>query len=83
MIARMWRGSTRAEDARAYAEYMGGIGAQALADTPGNPRRVHAATRRGDAGGVRDAVAVESGDTIRRSPATTSRWPCFFPDDDR
>ena len=36
MIARMWRGSTRAEDAQAYAEYMGGSGGQALADTPGN-----------------------------------------------
>jgi hypothetical protein len=36
MIARVWRGSTRTEDATAYAEYMGGTGGQALADTPGN-----------------------------------------------
>lgn len=26
MIARIWRGWTRAEDAQAYAEYMGGSG---------------------------------------------------------
>lgn len=36
MMARVWRGATRAEDAQAYAEYMGGSGGQALADTPGN-----------------------------------------------
>ncbi len=47
MIARMWRGSTRAEDAQAYAEYMGGSGGQALADAR-QPRRLHAARIVGD-----------------------------------
>lgn len=36
MIARMWRGATRAEDADAYAAYMGRTGVQALHETPGN-----------------------------------------------
>ena len=36
MIARVSRGSTRAEDATAHAEHMGGTGGRALADTPGS-----------------------------------------------
>jgi heme-degrading monooxygenase HmoA len=36
MIARIWRGATRAEDADAYADYMGRTGGEALAATPGS-----------------------------------------------
>ena len=36
MIARIWRGATRVEDADAYAAYMGGTGVDALHGTPGN-----------------------------------------------
>ncbi len=36
MIARVWRGVTRAEDGEAYASYMGGTGGRALLATPGN-----------------------------------------------
>jgi len=36
MIARVWRGATRAEDADAYASYMGSTGVEGLHGTPGN-----------------------------------------------
>ena len=66
MIARMWRGSTRAEDAQAYAEYMGGSGGQALADTPGN-RGVYMLRRiEGDTAEFVMLSLWESEDAIRR-----------------
>ena len=79
MIARMWRGSTRADDAQAYAEYMGGSGGQALADTPGN-RGVYMLRRI-----VEDTAEFvmlslwESEARSTRSRAMTSRWPCSSP----
>ena len=36
MIARVWRGATRAADAARYAEYMQATGVRELAATPGN-----------------------------------------------
>jgi heme-degrading monooxygenase HmoA len=36
MIARIWRGATRAEDAEAYVRYMQKTGFRAFRETPGN-----------------------------------------------
>lgn len=36
MIARTWRGATRAADANAYVEYLHATGLKAYRDTPGN-----------------------------------------------
>jgi heme-degrading monooxygenase HmoA len=36
MIARSWRGATRATDANAYVEYLHATGLKAYRDTPGN-----------------------------------------------
>jgi heme-degrading monooxygenase HmoA len=36
MIARTWRGATRADDATAYAQYMRDTGVRELRGTPGN-----------------------------------------------
>ena len=36
MIARIWRGAVRIEDADAYSTYMQGTGIPAYARTPGN-----------------------------------------------
>ena len=36
MIARIWRGTTRDEDAEAYVEYVRGTGIKEYRDTPGN-----------------------------------------------
>ncbi len=83
MIARMWRGSTRAEDAEAYAEYVGATGGQALAATPGN-RGVYMLRRVvGDAAefvmlslwGSEDAIKAFAGEDISVA--------VFFPEDDR
>ena len=36
MIARTWRGVTRASDADRYADYVNATGMHAFAETPGN-----------------------------------------------
>ena len=36
MIARIWRGATRQEDADAYVEYLRGTGLKEYRETPGN-----------------------------------------------
>lgn len=83
MIARMWRGSTRAVDAQAYAEYMGGTGGQALADTPGNQGVYMLRRVIGDAAefvmlslwGSEEAIKAFAGEDISVA--------VFFPEDDR
>jgi heme-degrading monooxygenase HmoA len=83
MIARMWRGVTRAEDAHAYAEYMGGSGGQALAHTPGN-RGVYMLRR--IVGESAEFVMIslwDSEDAIRAFAGDDICAAVFFPDDDR
>jgi heme-degrading monooxygenase HmoA len=83
MIARMWRGSTRAEDAEAYAEYMGGTGGQALAATPGN-RGVYMLRRVvGDAAEFVMLSLWESEDAIKAFAGQDISVAVFFPEDDR
>jgi heme-degrading monooxygenase HmoA len=74
MIARVWRGETRAEDAQAYAEYMGGSGGQALADTPGN-RGVYILRRIvGDTAEFVMLSLWESEDVIHAFAGNETRW---------
>ena len=83
MIARMWRGSTRAEDAHAYAEYMGGSGGQSLADTPGN-RGVYMLRRIvGDSAEFVMLSLWESEEAIHAFAGDDISVAVFFPDDDR
>jgi heme-degrading monooxygenase HmoA len=83
MIARMWRGSTRAEDAEAYAEYMSGTGGQALAATPGN-RGVYMLRRVvGDAAEFVMLSLWESEDAIKAFAGEDISVAVFFPEDDR
>jgi heme-degrading monooxygenase HmoA len=83
MIARVWRGSTRAEDATAYAEYMGGTGGRALADTPGN-RGVYMLRRVvGDAAEFVMFSLWESEDAIHAFAGADISVAVFFPEDDR
>ena len=83
MIARVWRGSTRAGDATAYAEYMGGTGGQALADTPGNRGVYDASAPDGD---TAEFVMLSLGSPRRRSTRSAGEdisVAVFFPEDDR
>jgi heme-degrading monooxygenase HmoA len=83
MIARIWRGSTRAEDAQAYADYMGGSGGQALADTPGN-RGVYMLRRIVDDTAEFVMLSLwESEDAIHAFAGDDISVAVFFPDDDR
>jgi heme-degrading monooxygenase HmoA len=83
MMARVWRGSTRAEDATAYAEYMGGTGGQALADTPGN-RGVYMLRRlMGDTAEFVMLSLWESEEAIRAFAGEDISVAVFFPEDDR
>jgi heme-degrading monooxygenase HmoA len=83
MIARIWRGATRAEDAEAYAGYMGETGGQALADTPGN-RGVYMLRRM--VGATAEFVMLslwDSEDAIKAFAGEDISVAVFFPDDDR
>jgi heme-degrading monooxygenase HmoA len=83
MIARIWRGATRAEDAQAYAEYMGATGGQALADTPGN-RGVYMLRRMmGDTAEFVMLSLWDSEDAIRAFAGQDIAEAVFFPEDDR
>jgi hypothetical protein len=83
MIARVWRGSTRAEDATAYAEYMGGTGGQALADTPGN-RGVYMLRRlMGDTAEFVMLSLWESEEAVHAFAGEDISVAVFFPEDDR
>jgi len=46
MIARIWRGAVRADDAAAYASYIQQTGIEAYKATPGNRGRLDAVAAR-------------------------------------
>jgi heme-degrading monooxygenase HmoA len=83
MIARIWRGATRAADAADYVEYLRGTGLKAYRSTPGNRGGWVLWRKVGDRAefvtisfwASRDAVRGFAGDDIDRA--------VFYPDDDR
>ena len=83
MIARMWRGATRAEDAEAYLRYLRETGLRAFRDTPGNAGAF--ALRRID--GARAVFLVvslwESEDAVRRFAGPDVDRAVFYPEDVR
>ncbi len=83
MIARSWRGATRAEDADAYVEYLRKTGLAGYRGTPGN-RGVLALRR------IRDGRAEfllislwESEEAIRLFAGEAIERAVFYPEDDR
>jgi heme-degrading monooxygenase HmoA len=83
MIARIWRGVVRQEDAEAYAEYVDETGFAAYAATPGN---------RGawmlchDEGGRTEFLTFslwESVEAIRGFAGDDIETAVYYPDDDR
>ena len=83
MIARTWRGATRAEDADTYLSYINETGFRAFRETPGN---------RGALGlrQITDDKAVflivsfwESEDAIRAFAGEHIERAVFYPEDDR
>ena len=83
MIARTWRGSTRAEDAESYLAYLHRTGLAAYQATPGHRGAI---VFRRVAEGRAEFFLVslwESLEAVRRFAGTEEGRAVFFPDDDR
>ena len=83
MIARTWRGATRAEDADAYVEYLEKTGFHEYRATPGN--RGVLALRRVDQEKAEFLLVTlwESEEAIRRFAGDEIERAVFYPEDDR
>jgi heme-degrading monooxygenase HmoA len=82
MIARTWRGATKAEDAEAYLQYLHQTGFRGFRETPGNLGAL--ALRQ-----IVDSKAVflvvsfwESEDAIRAFAGAAIERAVFYPEDD-
>lgn len=83
MIARTWRGATKAEDAEAYVRYLRETGFRAFRETLGN---VGALGLRRIVDGKAEFVVVsfwESEDAIRNFAGDDVGRAVFYPEDDR
>ena len=83
MIARVWRGSTRAEDADAYVAYVEETGLKGARALPGNRgtlvlRRVHDGRAE-----FETILLFDSLDDIRAFAVDDIEAAVFFPEDDR
>jgi heme-degrading monooxygenase HmoA len=83
MIARVWRGATRAEDAEAYAAYMGGTGVDALQGTPGNEGVFMLRRLEGDRAEFVVLSLWSSVEAIRAFAGEDISVAVFYPEDDR
>jgi heme-degrading monooxygenase HmoA len=83
VIARIWRGMVRAEDADAYAAYMEETGVPGYSRTPGN-RGVYM-LRREVAGGCEFVMVSfwDSLDAVRAFAGDDYETAVFYPEDDR
>ena len=83
MIARIWRGATRADDAEAYLEYLHRTGFRGFRETPGN---LGALGLRRIADGRAEFFLLSfwaSEDAVRRFAGDDAERAVFFPEDDR
>ena len=83
MIARLWRGAVRADDAEAYVEYLEQTGLQALRGTPGNEGAY--AFRRVDGDRCEYLVLSlwSSIEDVKRFAGAEPERAVFYPEDDR
>ena len=83
MIARVWRGAVRAEDADAYGSYIGKTGLAGYAATPGN--RGAWLLRRDEAGRTEFVTFTlwESLEAIRGFAGEDVERAVYYPEDDR
>src|SRR5579884_2985719 len=84
MVARMWRGWTRPEDADAYLEYIDSTGVAAYKETPGN--RGAWILRRPSGDGRVEFVTLsfwDSLDAVRGFAGDDIERAVFYPEDDR
>jgi heme-degrading monooxygenase HmoA len=82
MVARTWRGWTRATDIDRYVEYVRETGVEGLAGTEGN-RGVYIYTRRdGDRGEMIVTSLWDSRESIRAFAGDDIERAVFYPEDD-
>jgi heme-degrading monooxygenase HmoA len=87
MIARTWRGATRAADAARYAAYIEATGLRAYAATPGNLGAFILQRPAEDLAGPLTEVLVlsfwESMEAVARFAGPDATRAVFYPEDDR
>lgn len=83
MMARTWRGATRAEDADAYVEYLEKTGFSEYRATPGNRGVLGLRRMAGDKAEFLLVTLWESEEAIRRFAGEDIERAVFYPEDDR
>jgi len=83
MIARVWRGATRAEDADAYVRYLERTGLKDYRDTPGNLGAYVLWRVVGDRAEFLTLSLWESRDAVRGFAGDDIDRAVFYPEDDR
>jgi len=83
MIARTWRGATRAEDGEAYVRYLNETGFAEYRGTPGNLGVLGLRRMVGDRAEFLLVTLWESEEAIRRFAGDTPGRAVFYPEDDR
>ena len=87
MIARTWRGVTRASDADRYATYVEETGLRAFRETPGNLGALLLRRPLGDATEATTEFLVvsfwDSMDAVKRFAGPRPEQAVFYPEDDR
>ena len=83
MIARVWRGTTRAEDAEAYLEYLDRTGHAEYRRVAGHRRTITLRRVEGDRAEFVLLTFWDSFDAIRDFAGTDTERAVFYPEDDR
>jgi heme-degrading monooxygenase HmoA len=83
MIARIWRGAVRAEDAAAYAEYVQRTGIEGYKGTPGNRGAWLLWRTEGDRAEFLTMSLWESREVIEAFAGPDISTAVFYPDDDQ
>jgi heme-degrading monooxygenase HmoA len=83
MIARIWRGVVRREDADAYADYIANTGMAEYRSTPGNQGAWMLRRDEGDRSEIITFSLWDSRDSIRAFAGDDIEQAVFYPEDDR
>jgi antibiotic biosynthesis monooxygenase (ABM) superfamily enzyme len=83
VIARVWRGATRAEDGEAYASYVEESGTGPARTLPGARGTLVLRRTHGDRTEFETIILFDSLDDVRAFAGDDLETAVFFPDDDR
>jgi heme-degrading monooxygenase HmoA len=83
MIARIWRGAVRRDDADAYADYIANTGMAEYRSTPGNQGAWMLRRDEGDCSEIVTFSLWDSVDSVRAFAGDDIDQAVFYPQDDR